>query len=379
MSSKGRVTPGRYFEPGNIAIAEGGLYAGLDAYYGYPITPSSEIMEHLAVRLPRVGGIFYQLEDEISSINASIGASWCRKKVMTATSGPGFSLMQEGIGLANWTETPLVVVNSQRLGPSTGMATSPGQGDLMQTRFGSHGDYINVVVAPGSVQECFDLTIQAFNISELLRTPVIILIDQQISSVHGTLIIPEKGEIPIHNRMNNDGSNGFPFKQVYPMTCFGEGKSVFSTGLTHQPDGTPDLHGITHEEHLKRLFHKIEENSHIFPEAECYRVEDADFLIVAYGSAAWTSYEAVDQARQIGMKVGLFRPRTLWPFPSQTFNSISNNISHVLTVELSFPGQLSWLISHYSEKKLQVSHFPNIRGRLPYISEVLTYLKRLEG
>lgn len=377
MNSNERVNPGRYFEAGNVAVAEGALYAGLEAYYGYPITPASEIMEYLAHRLPALGGSFFQLEDEIASITAAIGASWCRKKVMTATSGPGFSLMQEGIGLANWTETPIVIAESQRLGPSTGIPTFPGQGDLMQVRFGSHGDYLNVCLTPGTVQECFDLTIQAYNITELLRVPVILLLDQQLSSVHGTFEIPETGMIPVHNRATPGEKSEISEELVPPMACFGEGRNAFSTGLTHTDEGLPMLEGMTHEYLTRRLFEKIEKNTNLLPKEEQYQVEDAEILIVAYGSSSWTAYEAVDKGRENGLKVGLFRPRTVWPFPEQTLTRLAEDIDYMLVVEMS-NGQLLWSVERCAKGMAKISNLPNIRGRPSYASEILPHLLKMK-
>jgi len=252
-----KILTGTHFKNGNWAIVEGAIVSGIDEFFAYPISPASEIVEYVSYRLPAVGGkAAFIVEDEIASINMCIGASWAGSKVMTATSGPGFSLKQEGLGLAYMTETPLVCVNVQRGGPSTGLPTFSAQGDFMQVQFGSHGDYPAIALTPWSVQECFDLTIEAFNISEQVRSPVILLLDGEVGRMMEQVTIPKEGEIRVLNRKTPPvGTDKSTFKQfdvsgqdnlVPPMAHFGEGYRIFGTGLTHQPDGVPlldeDLH-----------------------------------------------------------------------------------------------------------------------------------------
>jgi 2-oxoglutarate ferredoxin oxidoreductase subunit alpha len=266
-----RVQAGRYFGSGNQAIAEGAIAAGLHGYFGYPITPSTTIMEHIATKIGKVEkpGVFLQAEDEIASITAVIGSSWTRSKAMTVTSGPGFSLMQEGIGLAVFTETPLVVVNVMRGGPSTGLPTFPAQQELMQTHFGSHGDYIVPTLAPSSIQECFDLTIEAFNIAEALRTPVFILSDQVLSTLNERYVIPNSSDMEIINRAIPKQTQvvwkGDTVSEILvpPMNCFGEEQKAFSTGLSHDASGQVDLTPDTYEALMQRLEKKILSYQHL--------------------------------------------------------------------------------------------------------------------
>ncbi len=375
-----RVLSGRHFESGNVALAEAAIAAGLHGYFGYPITPSSSLMEHVASRLPYVEnpGRFLQCEDEIASITAVIGCSWTRKKAMTATSGPGFSLMQEGIGLAVMTETPLVLVNVMRGGPSTGLPTFPGQQELMQAHFGSHGDYLIPTVAPSSVQECFDLGVEAFNISEALRTPVIVLSDQVLSSLKERFIIPPAEFLGIVER----ASNGHPVtwkgetispELVPPMNCFGEEKKAFSTGLVHDETGHVNLTADTNEKLLERLHRKIEYYHHLLPQPEYYKTSDADLVVVAYGSTARSAKMAIHWARREGLKVGLFRLRTIWPFPTSELREVATD-KEVLVVEMS-RGQLIWPVERYLHR--EVHHLPYLRGEIPPPTKILDKIKQI--
>ncbi|MFW9995021.1 MAG: thiamine pyrophosphate-binding protein [Candidatus Odinarchaeota archaeon] len=375
-----RVKTGTHFMDGNAAIAEGAMAAGLTSFYGYPITPSSDIAEILAKRLDDVGRgySFIQVEDEIAAIIACIGGSWAGGKVLTATSGPGFSLMQEGIGLANVTETPLVIVNSQRGGPSTGLPTHAGQGEVMQTHYGSHGDYLNLVIAPASTQECFDLTIEAFNCAEQLRVPTVILSDQIVSSFYQKLVIPEPEKITIKNRPRSGEVDILDY--VSPMTCFGEGKGAFSTGLIHDASGTPKLTPDTQQELVTRLFNKLEKNQHVFPQPEYfYADEDVETLVIAFGSVARMAQETVYKARtKFNAPVGLMRLRTIWPFPIEELKRVTGydyeNVKHVIVAEMN-RGQLIWPVSRYASKNVSVHHYEahlplNARELWSYIESV---------
>ncbi len=374
-----RVLSGKHLDSGNVAIAEGAIAAGLHGYFGYPITPSSTVMEHIASRLPKVGGRFFQAEDELASIIATIGCSWTRKKAMTATSGPGFSLMQEGIGLAAFTETPIVLANIMRGGPSTGLPTFPGQQELMQAHFGSHGDYLIPTFAPSSVQECFDLTVEAFNASEALRTPVFVLSDQVLSTLKERYIIPEKLEIVDRAKPNAEpivwkGETISP-EFVPPMNCFGEEKKAFATGLSHDPSGHVDLSADTYEKLLRRQREKILRYNHLLPEPESYQVEDADVVVVAYGSTARSAKHAINLLRKEGIQAGLFRLRTIWPFPDETLREKTKG-KEVLVTEMS-QGQLIWPVERFLRR--EVHHLPYYRGEIPPPSRIIEKVKEIGG
>ncbi|MFX1532831.1 MAG: 2-oxoacid:acceptor oxidoreductase subunit alpha [Promethearchaeota archaeon] len=365
-----RVLTGSHFQNGNWACFEGAMAAGLTSFYGYPITPSSEILEMASIRLKPFGDIFRQMEDEIASIIACIGASWAGGKAMTATSGPGFSLMQEGVGLASFTETPLVLVNSQRAGPSTGIPTAVAQGDIMQCAFGSHGDYMNVTIAPESVQECFDLTVEGFNVSERLRVPVIILLDQSVSSSHERLDIPPAEEIKLYSRPKTPEEAISDL--IPPMPSFGEGKNVFSTGLSHDSKGLPNMDPDIYESLIKRLFQKVLKHQNILPPPETALTEDAEVLFVAIGSVARVVEEAVSYAREKGEKVGLFRPRTVWPFPYQPFSKVLSRsaIQRIVVIEMNM-GQLVYPIKTFAPSDVEVISKRVVQARPARLTEIL--------
>jgi 2-oxoglutarate ferredoxin oxidoreductase subunit alpha len=340
------VRKGKHFESGDVACAEGAIAAGCRFFAGYPITPSTEIAEHMAVRLPQVGGSFLQMEDELASIASIIGASYAGLKTMTATSGPGFSLMTENIGLAVMTEAPCVIVNIMRVGPSTGQPTRGAQGDVMQARWGSHGDYEIIALAPNSVQEMFDLTIHAFNLTECYRMPVILLADENIGHLHETLVIPSSSEIPIINRKKPlvAPASYLPFQVapgefVPPMACFGEGYRFHATGLTHNARGYPDSSDATQLQLVTRLCDKIKQNVHSITRMEKIATEDAEVVIVAYGSPSRAAKKAVMMARAEGIKAGLLRLITLWPFPDQQIRKIVKTAKALVMIEMN-NGQL---------------------------------------
>src|SRR3989304_4005114 len=278
--------PGKYFWQGNEACVEAAIIAGCRFFAGYPITPANEITEHMAERLPQVGGIFIQMEDELASIGAVVGASWTGTKAMTAPSGPGFSLMQETIGYAFMSETPCVIVDVQRAGPSTGQATKCGQGDIMQARWGPHGDYASIVLAPNSVQELFDLTVRAFNLAEIFRTPVIVLSDEVISHMHESLVVPPPEQIEVVNRKkpSEDDTKFFMLEEVAPMPSVGEGFNVAVTGSTHDETGrrfTADA--AVHQRLVKTLVGKILNNADKIVDYETYNIENCDVGVVSFG------------------------------------------------------------------------------------------------
>ncbi|MEK7287532.1 MAG: 2-oxoacid:acceptor oxidoreductase subunit alpha [Elusimicrobiota bacterium] len=311
---------------GDHACAEGAMAAGLNFFGGYPITPSTEIAEHLAVRLPEVGGAFVQMEDEMSSMASIIGASVAGARSMTATSGPGFSLMMENIGLAVMMEAPCVVVDVQRGSPSTGLPTMVGQSDVMQAKWGSHGDYEIVAYSPSSPQECFDLTVKAFNTADRYRVPVFIMADEIVGHMTERVVIPTPDEISIVRCKRppaNTGSNGFkPFATenggLVPAFPFpGEGHRVHFTSLTHDERGYPAMDADTHDRLVRRLCDKILKNVNHIIELDEYLLDDASVVVVSFGSTARSARHAVNLARNKGVKAGLLRLVTLWPFPDE--------------------------------------------------------------
>lgn len=327
---------------GNQAVVEGAIAAGVKFFAGYPITPSTEVAESLAEKLPKVGGKFIQMEDEIASMGAVIGASLTGKKVMTATSGPGFSLKQELIGYACAAEIPLVIVNVQRVGPSTGQPTSPSQGDVMQARWGTHGDHWLIALTPASVPECFELTMRAYALSEKYRVPVILLMDEVIGHMREKIELPEDySEIPQAERKQPDCAPE-DFKAyatdeslVPAMPAFGSGYRWHVTGLVHDETGFPKGTPAATLAAANRQRAKLENNLEDIVQVENYRMEDAEFAVVAFGGAARTAYETVDMARKEGLKVGLVRPITIWPFAEAQMKDLAGKVKGILVHELN--------------------------------------------
>ena len=327
---------------GNQAVVEGAIAAGVKFFAGYPITPSTEVAESLAEKLPKNGGKFIQMEDEIASMGAVIGASLTGKKVMTATSGPGFSLKQELIGYACAAEIPLVIVNVQRVGPSTGQPTSPSQGDVMQARWGTHGDHWLIALTPASVPECFELTLRAYALSEKYRVPVILLMDEVIGHMREKIELPEDySEFPQAERKQPDCAPE-DFKAyatdeslVPAMPAFGSGYRWHVTGLVHDETGFPKGTPAATLAAANRQRAKIENNLDDIVQVENYRMEDAEFAVVAFGGAARTAYETVDMARAEGLKVGLVRPITIWPFAEAQMKELSCKVKGILVHELN--------------------------------------------
>ena len=339
------VLTGVHFINGDEACAEGAIAAGCKFFGGYPITPATEVAEQISIRLPQVGGTFIQMEDEIAAMTSILGAAWAGCKTMTATSGPGFSLMMETVGLAVVTETPCVIVNVQRAGPSTGLPTQGAQSDMMQAKWGSHGDYEIIALAPSSPQEMFDFTITAFNLSEIYRTPVFIMSDEIIGHMSEKVIIPHKKKIKLINRKKPGKiKEGFkPFKPgangVAPMPAIGEGYKVHITGLTHDEKGYPAMTVEAQEEMLDRLLGKIRNNLDDIILTEDYLLDDAEIIIITYGVSTRTSYTAVDEARSMGIKAGLLRLITVWPFPEKLIRSLAKKAKGFITVEINM-GQI---------------------------------------
>ncbi len=339
------VLTGEHFMTGDEACAEGAVAAGCRFFGGYPITPATEIAEHISERLPEVGGTFIQMEDEIAAMASIVGASCAGVKSMTATSGPGLSLMLENIGLAVCTETPCVVVDVQRAGPSTGLPTLGAQGDMMQARWGSHGHYEIIAMAPASPQEIFYQTIHAFNLSETYRVPVLIMTDEMIGHLSERVVIPEAHAIHTVSRPRASGrkdrfkpfapgKNGVP-----PMAIAGEGYRIHVTGLTHDERGYPDMSVEGQEAMMTHLVGKIRNNLKDIIRTESYRLDDAEIVIVSYGVSSRTSLAAVDEAREQGIRVGLLRLITVWPFPEELIRKLAARVKGFVTVEINL-GQI---------------------------------------
>lgn len=331
---------------GNGACVEGALAAGMRLYAGYPITPSTEIAELCALRLPQEGGKFIQMEDEIASIACAIGASVAGVKAMTATSGPGFSLKQENLGYACLAEIPLVVVDVQRTGPSTGMPTSPAQGDVMMARWGTHGDHPVVALCPSSVKETYELAIRSFNLSEKYRTPVILLMDEIIGHLREGVEIPDPEDIdiidrptvrfPDHKRLPYHLKEG---QMVPKMAPFGCGQRYNITGLIHDETGFPTNSHEEADKLMQRLMHKISDNYDDIVQCEERELEDADTAILCYGGTMRAALSAAEMARAKGLKVGIFRPITLWPFPERELLALSKRVRRILVAEHNY-GQI---------------------------------------
>ncbi len=352
---------------GNHACALGAIAAGCRFFAGYPITPSSEVAEHMSRELPHVDGTFIQMEDEIASLAACIGASLGGVKTMTATSGPGFSLMQENLGYAAMTETPCVIINVMRGGPSTGMPTRPAQGDIMQARWGTHGDHPVIVVAPASVQEVYTQTIRAFNLAEEFRTPVIVLYDEIVAHLMETVSLPAKGKAEVKDRKWATGAEvGFmPYAEtddlVPVMSRPGDGHRVHVTGLTHTPDGFPTQKPELADRALRRLVDKIELNRDRIDEVEEIETADADILVVAVGIVARAARRAVEMLRAEGVKAGLLRPVTLWPFPEAQVRNAAERASVIVVPEMN-TGQLSLEIERLAGRGKRIRTIHRIDG-----------------
>ena len=334
----GYLPSGTHFMQGNEALAEAAIIAGCRFFAGYPITPASEIAEHLATRLPHLDGIMIQMEDEIASLASVIGASWTGAKAMTATSGPGFSLMQENIGYAFMTETPCVVVDVQRAGPSTGQATKCGQGDVMQARWGTHGDYAAIVLCPNSVQEMFDLTVRAFNLAEKYRTPVVLLADEIVAHMREQMVVPPLEKIVVlERRKPKQGEKSFfGVEEVPSMPSVGEGFNVTVTGSTHDEFGirfTADPK--VHRDLVARLVGKVRNNAEVLMDFEAQNMNNCDVGLVSFGCTSRAIYEAVERANDEGINAGFVRLRTIWPFPEKAVRTMAQKAKTILVPEMN--------------------------------------------
>lgn len=374
------LAPGKYFILGNIACAEGALHVGCNFFAGYPITPASEIMHHMVRWLPKLGGFYIQMEDELASLASVIGASWAGAKAMTATSGPGFSLMQENLSYAYMTETPCVIVNVQRSGPSTGQATLPSQQDVYQARYGTHGDYEAIVLSPWSVQEMFDFTVRAFNLSERFRNPVILLADGAIGHMREKLVIPERvGKI---NRCLPKGTECTPFGtddtfMVPEMPIIGQGYRILVTGSSHRPSGLRDYTPKIHRAVVERICNKIVRFRDEIVDVTRKNLDDANIAIVSYGVAARPSFGAMLKARDLGFKVGIFRLKTIWPFPDKEVKEMAEAVNTVLVVEMNM-GKVLKEVERAVAGKAQVLLVPKIGGEVHTADEILNIIRRLK-
>jgi 2-oxoglutarate ferredoxin oxidoreductase subunit alpha len=334
------------FIQGNEAIVEGALYAGIQFYAGYPITPSTEVAEILSEKLPKVDGTFVQMEDEISSMCAIIGASLTGQKVMTATSGPGFSLMQEAIGYAVMAEVPSVVVNVQRGGPSTGLPTAVAQGDVMQARWGTHGDHSIIALTASNLRDVFLMTVEAFNLAETFRTPVVLLFDEVVAHMREKVVIPQPGDFEVVERLRTSVPGGTDYHPYLtredgrlPMSDFGGVHRYNVTGLVHDMWGFPSTDPKIAYDLLHHLVDKLENRADNITRYKEYFIEDADILLISYGSSARSALQMVEDRRQRGLKVGLLELQSLWPFPKETVREKCEGRSHVLVVEMNM-GQI---------------------------------------
>jgi len=376
---------------GDHACAEGAILVGCRFFAGYPITPATEIAERMSVRMPQVGGVYIQMEDELASMNAILGASWAGVKSMTATSGPGFSLMMENLGLGIMLETPCVLVNVQRGGPSTGLPTLVGQQDMMQARWGSHGDYEIIALSPSSPQEFFDLTVRAFNLSERYRTPVLVMADAEVGHMTEKVVIrpPEAIEIttrlqvrrgdvePDRFRIFRDSQSGGD-GHVSPMVAAGEGYRIHVTGLTHDERGYPVMNAKAHEWNVTRLVDKIRANRGDIVQFEERDTDDAEVVVVSYGISARTSLWPIDQARREGIRVGYLRLITVWPFPDEAIRRLAKGIRAFVVPEINL-GQISREVERCAAGQALVLGANRAGGDILEPHHVLNVIRRAAG
>jgi 2-oxoglutarate ferredoxin oxidoreductase subunit alpha len=379
------MNPNVKFVQGNEVCAEAALYAGLDFFAGYPITPSSEITEYLAYRLPQLGKKFMQMEDEIASLCAIIGASLTGCKVMTATSGPGFSLMQEALGYAIMAEIPCVIVDVQRGGPSTGLPTHGSQGDVFQARWGTHGDHSIIALTASNHQDVFSITVEAFNLAEIFRTPVILLFDEVTAHMRERLVIPQPGEIPLVERLKTSVKEGVDYHPYLPredgrlpMSDFGGVHRFNVTGLIHDMWGFPSnepqiVHGL-----LRHLVDKIENRKHQLARFKEYYTEDAEHLLLSYGSAARSALHAVENRRQRGVRLGLLELQTLWPFPEDIVRERCASPKSVIVVEQNM-GQILQAVKLAVDEPDKVFLANRIDGVFITPTDIMSIFRLIQG
>lgn len=365
--SKDGILSGEFFMNGDEACAEGAIAAGCRFFAGYPITPATEVAERMSERLPQVGGVFIQMEDEIASMNAVLGASWAGVKSMTATSGPGFSLMMENLGLGVMLETPCVVVDIQRAGPSTGLPTLVAQGDMMQARWGSHGSYEIIALVPSSPQEIYDLAITAFNLSERYRVPVLVMSDEAIGHMSEKVVIHpvEAGSLILRKKPRVPPEQYQPYKPdkdlIPPMATAGEGYRFHVTGLTHDERGYPAMNAEAQDRLVRRLVDKIRLNKKDIIKYEEVDTRDADVIVCAYGITARIARRAVQQARKEGIRAGLLRPITIWPFPEERIRELARKAKAFIVPEINY-GQIVFEVERCAGSKAKTVLVPNMGG-----------------
>jgi 2-oxoglutarate ferredoxin oxidoreductase subunit alpha len=365
---------------GNEACVEGALAAGMNFFAGYPITPSTEVAELSAQKLPRIGGRFIQMEDEIAGMAATLGGALTGKKAMTATSGPGFSLKQENLGYGCIAEIPCVVVNVQRGGPSTGLPTSPAQGDIMQAKWGTHGDHPAIALYPNSVQEIYEVTVDAFNLAEKYRTPVILLLDEVIAHMREKVDLTSIKDKEIIDRKKPNGSkeNFLAYENtedlVPPMADFGSGYKYHVTGLVHDEFGFPSNNSKIADVQIRRLVDKVEKNKDDIVKFEEYKLDDAEVVLIAFGSTSRTAKESVDNLREEGIKAGLFRPITIWPFADKQIKEISEKVNNIVVTEMNL-GQYVNEVKRVSSDKCKVDFYGKIDGHLITPTELNEFVK----
>ncbi len=392
MSEQRGLLTGEHFMLGDHAAAEGAILAGCRFFAGYPITPATEIAERMSTRMPQIGGVYIQMEDELASMNAILGASWSGAKSMSATSGPGFSLMMENFGLGIMLETPCVLVNVQRGGPSTGLPTLVGQQDMMQARWGSHGDYEVIALAPSSPQELFDLTIRAFNLAEKYRTPVLVMTDAEVGHMTEKVVIPRPEDIEIINRTmvrkgdvrpdqfriyRDTGASGGK-SPVSPMALAGEGYRIHITGLTHDERGYPAMNAAAQEWNLERIVNKIRNYQDDIIQVEEQDLKDADVVVVSYGISARTSLWPIAMAKKEGIRVGLLRLITVWPFPDDRIRKLAKQVRAFVVAEINM-GQIVREVERCAASHAQVQGVNRPGGDILEPDKVLEAIRQAAG
>lgn len=374
-----RILRGEFFMSGDIACAEGALSAGCRFFAGYPITPATEIAERMAERMPQLGGAYIQMEDEIASMSAVLGASWGGLRAMTATSGPGFSLMMENLGLGIMTETPCVLVNVQRGGPSTGLPTLVGQGDMMQARWGTHGVYEIIALSPSSPQEFFDLTVRAFNLAEEYRTPVLVMADEVVGHMTERVVIPE--EVPYFPRRKpnsppGDYSSFQPDDDlVPPMANAGEGYHIHVTGLTHDERGYPATDEVAQERLVRRLVEKIRKRKKEIIILEEKGLEEAEVIVCSYGISARVGLWAVELARREGIKAGMLKLLTVWPFPEERIREVASKVKAFVVPEINY-GQIALEVERSAGGRAEVIPVNHMGGGLYEPEDILRAIRK---
>lgn len=362
---------------GNKAIAHGAMYAGARFFAGYPITPSSEIAEECSIILPKMGGLFIQMEDEIASMAAVIGASLAGAKAFTATSGPGFSLMQENLGLAVMGEIPCVVVHVQRSGPSTGLATKPAQADIMQVRWGRHGDQTLIALCPATVRECFELTVQAFNFSEKYRTPVVLVSDEVVAHMRENFSIPEPGELEVVDRRRPSvlPSQYKPFERheegPAPLAAYGSPYVFHVSSSMHGPDGFSNNDPTNAAEKIHSIHRKIEHNRDEIVLTKAFDTDDAEVILVAFGITTRVSRAAATEARRRGIKAGVLQLQTLWPFPDKEIRITAGRARRVVVPEMNYAGQIAGEVRRVLGSEADIKGVNSFNGQILWPEDVL--------